>query len=85
MLGQALVGCGLALIGMVLVFGLVRLAANAAVILIGIIACGVVLYYVGIGEWSGWLNVGWRSLGVGAVAAMLTLPILPFSSLYRRK
>ncbi len=84
MLLQAIVGCLLVAVGMMIAMGLVRLAANLVVFLIAVGACGFVLIQITSGEWSAWPDVLLRSLGCGLVAALLSLPVLPFSGFRRR-
>ncbi|NOY82053.1 MAG: hypothetical protein GXP31_13740 [Kiritimatiellaeota bacterium] len=81
---QAIVGCLLVAVGMMISVGLVRLAANLVVVLIGVGACGFVLFQITSGEWTAWPDVLLRSLGCGVIAALLSLPALPFSRFRRR-
>jgi len=82
---KALAGCGFVLLGMMLAFGLVRLAANLVVLCVLLGACGFVLYEVSTGAWPTWPEVILRGLITGAGAALLCLPVLPFSGFYRKK
>jgi len=81
---QAIVGCVLVALGMMIAMGLVRLAANLVVMLIAIGACGFVLVQITSGVWIGWFEVVTRSLGSGLLAALLSLPVLPFSGFRHR-
>ena len=85
MLAQSVVAVILVLLGMMMGLGLVRLAANAVVMLLGVAACFYAAYCMSVGEWDGWLDMIWRSLCTGGVAALLCLPVLPFSSFHKRK
>ena len=83
--GQCVVGCVLVAVGMMIAFGLVRIAANLLIGVIGLAAFGGVVYFVQTGAWVGWPDVALGSLGIGFGAALLSLPALPFSSFYKRK
>ena len=85
MLLQCIVGCVAVLAGLLITLGLVRLAANLVIALVGVAACAVVVYSVVEGFWSDWPNILWRSLVTGGVFALLSLPVLPFSSFRRRR
>lgn len=74
----------LALLGMVVAFGMVRLAANLLIFLLGLGACAFVLYSVLSGEWSDWPTVCTGGFVTGLCAALLCLPALPFSNFYRK-
>lgn len=82
---QCIVGCGLVALGMMMAFGLVRMAANLLIGAIGLTAFGAVIYCVLDGTWVGWPDVALGSLGTGFLAALLSLPALPFSSFYKKK
>jgi hypothetical protein len=80
-----LAGVALVLLGMLMVLGLVRLAANLFIALVAVGAAVFVGYAVFSGQWLTWTQVVPRSLGVGILAALASLPALPFSSFLRRK
>ncbi len=82
---KALAGCGFVFIGMMLAFGLVRLAANLVVLAVLVGACGFALHQVFLGEWPSWPIVVLGGLATGAAAGLLCLPVLPFSRFYRKK
>ena len=82
---QAIVGCVLVAVGMMIAMGLVRLAANLVVMLIAIGACGFVLIQITNGVWTGWFEIATRSFGSGLLAALLSLPVLPFSGFRHRR
>lgn len=71
-------------VGMIVAFALVRLAANIVIVLIGLGACGLVLFKVTTGEWGDWGTVITGSLVTGLAAALLCLPALPFTSMGRK-
>lgn len=82
---QLLVACALVAVGMFLAFGLVRVAANLvifAVMLFGFLVAGRNISH---GTWSSWPEIVLGSLACGFVAALLSLPALPFSSFYKKK
>ena len=81
---QGAAGCGLALIAMLITFGLVRLAANLVIMLVLLSGFGGIVYNVATGEWTGWLEILLLSSAVGVVSALLCLPALPFSSFYKK-
>jgi hypothetical protein len=66
-------------------FWLVRLAANAVILLIMVGVCVWVVYAVHTGQAGGWLEVAATALAAGGIGALLCLPVLPFSSLFRKK
>ena len=78
------VACGLVIIGALIAFGLVRIAADLTIVLIISGTCGVMCYQITSGVWVEWVEIGWRSLAGGGIAALLALPVLPFSSFRRR-
>jgi|GEM_PF-2803093 len=82
---QCLAGAGLALVGMIVALGLVRLAANLFIALVAVGAVGVVVHAILSGEWLAWSQIIPRSLGVGVLGALAGLPALPFSSFRKRK
>jgi hypothetical protein len=82
---QSIVGCLLAGIGMTLAIGLVRVAANLVVIIIGLGTCLLVVSQIANQTWLSWPDVCIYALLSGAGAALLTLPVLPFSSFWRGK
>lgn len=71
-----------AVVGMGLCFVLVRLAANAVIVLIALGVCGFVVSNVLSGEWTDWPTACLHSVAAGIVGALLSLPALPFSSFY---
>lgn len=81
---QSVVGCLAAVVGMMIVMGMVRLAANLVIVLLALAACGVVVHSIQQALWNGWGEIVWASLATGALTALLSLPVLPFSS-FRRK
>ena len=83
MLIQCIAGCAIVLVTLLLVLGLVRLAADLALLLLAISGCVFVAYNISFGLWLGWDDVLWQSLATGGATGLLSLPILPFSSLYR--
>ncbi len=82
---QTAVGCILVIVGMFIAFGLTRLAANAVIAFIAILACAAVGFQIYEQQWTGWTNILLRSLISGGVAGLLCLPVLPFSSFFRKK
>ncbi len=84
-LAQCLVGAVLVLVGMSLALGLVRLAANAFIVVVAVAAVFFTGHAILSGEWMAWGQIVPRSLGVGVLAALVCLPALPFSSFRRRK
>ena len=85
MLVQSVVGCVLVVLGMMVALGLVRMAADLVIFLLAVVACSFVLHSITSGEWMGWLDIVWRSLATGGVFALLSLPVLPFSSFHYKK
>ena len=85
MLVQCLIGCLVAVLGMLLLFGLVRFVANAVIMLVALSACGFVIYSIATGIWAGWSQTIVCSLATGAGAALLSLPVLPFSRIGKKK
>lgn len=77
---QCLAGGALVLVGMLVILGLARLAANLYIVLVAIAAVGGAAAAILNGHWIGWSDIVSRSLAFGAVAALLSLPALPFSS-----
>lgn len=82
---EAIVACALVALGMMLAFGLVRLAANLVILIIMLGGFGVAVRNVVQQAWVGWPDIILGSLLCGFVAALLSLPALPFSSFYKRK
>jgi hypothetical protein len=82
---QCLAGGALVLVGMFVVLGLARLAANLYIVLVASVAVAGAVFAVLNGHWVGWEQVVPRSLGCGVVAALLSLPALPFSSFQRKR
>ncbi len=68
------------LVAMAVVLGLARLAANVYIVLVAIAAVGGAAAAILNGRWVGWSDLVSHSLAFGAVAALLSLPALPFSS-----
>ncbi len=80
---QCLAGGALVVLGMLVAYGLARLAANLFIALIALGAVfGAVLAILN-GAWVGWFEILWRSFGLGLLAALVSLPALPFSSFLR--
>jgi len=84
-LQQCLAGCALAVVGMFLAMGMVRLAANLVVVVIMLGTCGFVVMHIAEGIWTDWTSVCVYSLLTGAGGALLSLPVLPFSGFRRKK
>jgi len=82
---QCIVGCVLVILGMMVAFGLVRMAADLFIFLIGCAAFAVALHCIVTGVWVGWPQVAVGSFAIGVAGAALSLPALPFSSHYKRK
>jgi hypothetical protein len=82
---QCLVGAILVLLGMFMALGLVRVAANLFVALVALAAVGFVGHAIFTGDWLSWGQIVPRSLGIGVLAALASLPALPFSSFLKRK
>lgn len=82
---ELLAGCLLAALGMLLALGLIRLAANAVIILVMVATCGYVIHQISFGVWTGWGEICLYSLLSGGAGGLLTLPVLPFSGFHRRK
>ena len=85
MIVQCIVGVLLTIIGMLVAFGLVRWAANMLIFVIGLGICFFVVYHIFHGQWEGWLEVCVYAFLSGGIAAILSLPALPFSSFMKRK
>ncbi len=79
------VGIGVMVLGMLLGFGLVRLAALAAVLAIALAAGTFVCYSILSGNWHGWGWIAGGSLLTGLAAACFCAPILPLTPFYNRK
>jgi hypothetical protein len=82
---QCLAGGALVLVGMLVILGLARLAANLFIALVAVSAVVGAAFAILNGHWVGWEQVIPRSLGLGVVAALLSLPALPFSSFHKHK
>ena len=85
MFAQIAVGCVITFLGMMIALGLVRLAANLVIMLIALSACGLVVYSIFNGLWTGWLDIVWRSAATGFGSALLSIPVLPFSGFYKKR
>lgn len=84
-MAESVVAGVLVLVGMLLALWLVRIAANTVILLASAIALVFVVHHVQSGLWTGWTVIGGRSLLTGAVVALLCLPVLPFSTFFRKK
>ncbi|MDX9978998.1 MAG: hypothetical protein RBU25_03020 [Lentisphaeria bacterium] len=82
---QILVACAIVAVGMLLAFTLVRLAANLVILAVMLFGFLVVIRNVTQGTWASWPEIILGSLLCGFVAALLSLPALPFSSFYKKK
>lgn len=82
---QCLAGGALVLVGMLAALGLARLAANLFIVLVAAAAVLGAVYAILNGTWHGWPDLVSRSLGLGVVAALLSLPALPFSSFHGKR
>jgi len=82
---QQLVACAIVAVGMLLAFGLVRVAANLVILAVMIFAFLVAARNVAQGAWASWPEIVVGSLICGFVAALLSLPALPFSSFFKKK
>lgn len=85
MLLQCIAGFALAAVGMMIAFGLVRWAANLLIITIGLSVCVFVVYQIIDEAWIGWLEICLYAFLSGGAGAVLSLPVLPFSSFSARK
>ena len=79
------VACAIVAVGMILAFGLVRLAANLVILGVMLFGFGLAIRNIHMGAWTGWAEIVLGSLATGFVSALLSLPALPFSSFYKRK
>lgn len=82
---ECLFGIGLMLLGLLLGIGLIRLTAAAVLALIALAAAGFVVYSVQAGDWQGWFDIGWHAAVTGLVAAVASLPVLPYTPFFNRK
>ena len=82
---EYVVACAIVAVGMMLAFGLVRMAANLVILGIMLFGFGLAIRNVYMGAWIGWAEIALGSLAAGFVSALLSLPALPFSSFYKRK
>jgi hypothetical protein len=82
---EYVVACALVALGMMLAFGLVRMAANLVIFAILLFGFGIVIRNIHQGAWVGWADIILGSVATGFVSALLSLPALPFSSFYKRK
>jgi hypothetical protein len=82
---EILVACAIVAIGMLLAFALVRLAANLVILAVMLFGFVVVIRNISQGTWSTWPEIVLGSLLCGFVAALLSLPALPFSSFFKKK
>ena len=64
---------------------LARAAANLFMILVAVAAVVGAVYAIISGYWVGWGQVVTRSLATGAIAALVCLPALPFSSFHTKR
>jgi hypothetical protein len=81
---QYIVACAVVALGMLLAFGLVRIAANLVILAILLFGFGIVIRNIYQGAWIDWADILIGSLATGFVAALLSLPALPFSSFYKK-
>ncbi|MFA4945503.1 MAG: hypothetical protein WC789_12475 [Lentisphaeria bacterium] len=72
-------------IGLLLGLGLVRIAALAAFALIVVAAVAFVIFSVLAGDWSGWFGIGWRALATGLGAAVVSIPLLPYTPFFNKR
>ena len=84
-MAECVVAGVLVVVGMLLALWLTRIAADMVILLASGIALALAVYHVRAGLWVGWPMVVARSLITGGVAALLCLPVLPFSSFFRKK
>ena len=75
----------LVVVGMLLALWLVRIAADTVILLASAVALVFVVHHVHSGLWVGWAAIGTRSLLTGGAVALLCVPVLPFSSFFRKK
>lgn len=72
------------LLAMCLAIRLVRFAANLFVLAIFAGATGFAIFNVARGTWFDWPTIVVYSLATGVAAAILCLPVLPFSRFNRK-
>ena len=72
-------------LGLLLGFGLVRLAATAAIVAVALAVAAFVCYCIAAGEWQGWGWIVGGSLLTGVAVACLCAPLLPLTSFWNRK
>ena len=82
---EYVVACAVVAVGMMLGFGLVRVAANFVILAIMLFGFVLAIRNIQQGAWVGWPDILLGSLAAGFIAALLSLPALPFSSFYKRK
>ena len=82
---QCLAAAAIVLIVMYLALRFVRFAAAVCMILIYLVAIGFSVFSIVTGEWADWPTIVAYSILTGFLAALLSLPVLPFSNLGRRK
>lgn len=76
---KCLAGCGLALLGMLVAFGLIRLAAKILIVLIFIGTVAVIFAQIIQGTWSSWLEICTGAPLLGAFSALISIPVLVLS------
>jgi len=82
---QAVVGCVIALLAMLITFGLVRVMADLVIVMVLLTGFGLVIYNIINEVWVDWVEISLGALATGVAVALLSLPALPFSSFYKKK
>lgn len=82
---ESLASVAVVLLTMLLGIRLVRVAANLLIILVCGGACGFAIFNIVNGYWTDWAQVLVYSVAVGAAAALLSLPALPFAKFRKDK
>ena len=84
MLVQCIAACVVVFVAMMITLGLVRLAAKLVFGLLIMVACAFTVYSIRAGFWIGWFEVLWGGLASGVLAALLSLPIMPFTGFLKK-
>ena len=84
-LWQVLAGLGLVVLAMYLGIRLVRFAATFCLALLLLGACMFAVTQIITNQWSGWSVVIPYSAGTGLAAALLSIPLLPFTNFWKKE
>ena len=81
---QILAGAAVVVLCMYVVIRMVNFAAWCLLLLLFFGACMFSTFKIIAGDWDGWFEVLSQCALTGAVTALLSLPVLPFTNLYNK-